>query len=176
MKSPVRKLQQLKGIGPVTACRLVDAGITSFTAIVSMGESGLSSIAGINPGSIPAILAQAANLSVIERGVDTVLDSRREDHTVAVNELHTVLQEIAVAAADRFSKGRARKVNRNMVACLDGLTALENLFGQYPNRCDKTVLKVRKRLSGLSAADPKQLRKGLKRTRKALKWATSLTA
>ena len=179
MSDPLQELQQLKGIGAVTAGRLIEAGLTTFPAIVSAGEEGLRSIAGINPRSIPAILAQAAELAegLRQQQTEAAPATPDEDLRAIVEELRLSVQEIAVAARERFSEETAdrvgRKLTRNLVATLDALYVIEEMLERRPRRCRKALVKARKRLEELTGAEPEQTRKGLKRARKALERVTA---
>jgi hypothetical protein len=173
MSDPVQELQQLKGVGAVTARRLIAAGLDTFPAIVRAGEVGLRAISGINPRSIPAILEQAATLTgpSVPATPDPV-----EDLKLMVVDLHTAIQEIAAAARERFPEelsGKVgRKLTRNMVAGLDALYAIEELLERRPRRSRKALTKARKRLDGLPEGELADIRKGIKRARKALERVT----
>lgn len=178
MSDPIRELQQLSGIGAVTARRLVEAGISTFAAIVGAGEEGLRLVSGIKPHNIPEILAQAAVLAgPPEQPLpDAPQSAVDDDLKVMVADLRIAIQHIATAARDRFPVELAdkfgRKLTRNMVAGLDALYAIEELLERRPKRCGKALAKAQKRLEGLADAEPEQIRKGLKQARKALERAT----
>jgi len=169
MSDPVQELQQLAGVGAVTARRLVAAGLDTFPAIVGAGEEGLRAIPGINPRSIPAILDQAATLSGAS---EPATPAPTDELKVMVADLRAAIQEIAATARERFPEELAgkigRKLTRNMVAGLDALYAIEELLERRPKRSRKALAKARKRLDGLSEGDLSDIRKGIKRTRKAL--------
>ncbi len=179
MSDPVQELQQLKGIGAVTARHLVEAGLATFTDIVAAGEKGLSRISGIKPQQIPAILEQAALLSgpSSEEPLPPELSPPEEDLKIMVEELRVAFQEIATAVRQRFPEDLAdklgRKLTRNMVAGMDALYAMEELLERRPKRGRKALAKARKRLEGLTEADPELIKKGLKRARKALERVTA---
>ena len=184
MSDSVEKLQGLKGIGAVTAQRLIDAGLDTFQAIVDAGEVGLHAIPGINPRNIHDILEQAAMLS----GPSVPAESAPEtpDQTVSVPEtfnqsdelknmvadLRAAIQEIAAAARERFPEELAGKVGhkltRNMVAGLDALYSIEELLERRPKRSRKALSKAWEKLDGLPEGELLDIRKGLKRARKAL--------
>lgn len=56
-------LTTVKGIGPVYAERLVEAGITSFAALVSAGAAAVSEAAGVSESTATSWMEQAADLS-----------------------------------------------------------------------------------------------------------------
>jgi hypothetical protein len=175
MSDPVQELQQLKGIGAITAQRLVAAGLVTFTAIVESGEEGLRAISGINPRNIPAILEQAGALAGPTE--EPVTPVGPDDLKVFVEDLRTVIRKIATAARERFPEeltGKiGHKLTRNMVAGLDALYAIEELLERRPKRVRKALVKARKRLSGLPEGELTEIRKGLKRVRKTLEQVIS---
>jgi hypothetical protein len=90
-----------------------------------------------------------------------------------VAELRTAIQKIATAARERFPEELAGKIGhkltRNMVAGLDALYAIEELLETRPKRSRKALAKARERLgSSLPDGELVDIRKGLKRARKAL--------
>jgi hypothetical protein len=169
MIDPVQELLQLKGIGVVTAQRLVAAGLDTFTAIVGVGEEGLRAIPGINPRSIPTILEQAATLSGPS---EPTTPDPADELKLMVADLRTAIQVIAAAARERFPEELAGKIGhkltKNMVAGLDALYAIEELLERRPKRSRKALSKAQKRLVGLPEGELSDIRKGLKRTRKTL--------
>jgi predicted flap endonuclease-1-like 5' DNA nuclease len=56
-------LTTVKGIGPVYAERLVEAGIASFAGIVSSDAAAVSEAAGVSESTATSWMEQAANLS-----------------------------------------------------------------------------------------------------------------
>ncbi|WP_318258643.1 helix-hairpin-helix domain-containing protein [Geobacter anodireducens] len=58
-----KELQKIRGIGEVLAKRLAEAGHDTFEKIAAAGEEGLRAIKGMNPRSVAAIVAQAAELA-----------------------------------------------------------------------------------------------------------------
>ena len=181
MSDPVQELQQLKGIGAITARHLVEADLATFAAIVAAGENGLRQISGIKAQLIPAILEQAALLA--GPSPEQLLPSESEsqppedDPKLMVEELRVAFQKIATAIRERFSEELTdklgHKLTRNMVAGMDALYAMEELLERRPKRGRKALAKAQKRLEGLTEADPEQIKKGLKRARKALERVTT---
>ena len=172
MSDPVQELQQLNGIGAVTARRLIAAGLDTFPAIVAAGEEGLRAISGISPKYIPIILEQAATRSAPPEPESP--DPTGELKTM-VAELRAAIQEIAVAARERFPEELAGKIGhkltRNMVRGLDALYAIEELLERRPKRSRKALTKTRKSLDGLPGCELTEIRKGIKQARKALERA-----
>ena len=174
MSDPVKELQQLIGIGAVTARHLVDAGLNTFPAIVAAGEEGLRVISGINHKNIPAILEQAVTLSTPSDPEVTasVMPAPADDLKLMVADLRTVIQQIATAARERFPEELAdkigRKLTRNMVRGLDALYAIEELLERRPKRSRKALTKAKKRMDGLPDGELVAIQKGLKKARKTL--------
>ena len=67
MSDPVQELQQLNGIGAVTARRLIAAGLETFPALVAAGEEGLRAISGISAKYIRFIDSSARKIDVLTR-------------------------------------------------------------------------------------------------------------
>jgi len=178
MSDPVQELQQLTGVGAVTARRLVAAGLDTFAAIVATGEEGLRAIPGINPRNIPVILEQAATLAgPSEPAPPDRPNDLSDELRVMIQELRAAIQELAAAARDRFPEELAgrigHKLTRNMVAGLDALYAIEELLERRPKRSRKALAKARKKLEGLPEGELTEIRKGLKRVRKTLEQVIS---
>ena len=96
----------------------------------------------------------------------------QDDLKVMVAELRTAIQKIASAARERFPEELSGKIGhkltRNMVAGLDALYAIEELLETRPKRSRKALTKAQKRLGILPDGELVDIRKGLKRARKAL--------
>jgi predicted flap endonuclease-1-like 5' DNA nuclease len=56
-------LTTVKGIGPVYAERLIEAGITSFAGLVSADAAAVSAAAGVSESTAASWMEQAATLS-----------------------------------------------------------------------------------------------------------------
>ena len=180
MNDQIKELQRLTGIGAVTAQRLITAGLETFAAIAAAGEERLAGIPGVKPKDIPAILEQAAALSCQAKTADSpptdtpVADSPppSDDLKLLAQQLRTAIQEIALAARERFPEELAGKIGhkltRNMVAGLDALYAIEELTERRPKRSRKALCSVQKKVEGLAEGELPQIRKGLKRVRKTL--------
>jgi hypothetical protein len=174
MTLTARELQQIKGIGEVLAMRLVEAGHDSFAKIVKLGESGLKEIKGINPKAIPDILEQARKLAEKESG-------DRDRKVAALKEslkgLRHSVQELTSSAKDRFSEklsGKTgKKLTEALVRFLGELEEIEARAGKKLKRTGKVVVKAEQHLEGLAEAGLKDLRKGLKKARKALQKVTA---
>jgi hypothetical protein len=161
------ELQRIKGIGAITARRLVDAGIDSTAALVEYGIPELRLIKGINPRSIPDILEQARELVAAEAPPDPI-----EALRALINELRYALEVVATDAREDFREelaGKAGvKLNRNLVACLDALDAIEEQITEKPEKFGRRLAKIHGRLIEMPGDDLKKIRKGIKRARKSL--------
>jgi len=174
MSLTARELQQIKGIGDVLAKRLLESGHDSFAKIVKLGESGLRKVQGINQKAVPDIVAQAARLAAADNGDrDTKAAVLKE----SLQGLRQSVQGLATIAKDRFSEKLAGKTGRKLtdalVRFLDALEELEGKTGKKLKRTGKVVVKAEQHLDGLAEAGLKDLRKGLKRARKALQRVTA---
>lgn len=59
MKKQLEELQQLNGIGDVLARRLIEASYDTIAKVANAEEKGLARIAGLYPGKVRSIVAQA---------------------------------------------------------------------------------------------------------------------
>lgn len=169
MAQPAKKLQQLKGIGDVLAQRLKDAGLESYAGIVEAGEAGLEKIRGINPQAIPSILAQAKELSQVKSAAKTERIEAIKSRIVAVREK---LNRLAETTRERFSNELERKCGKKLTGNLEGtfeaLDRMDKSALKKLKRAGRGLVKAEKRMEGLEEAGLKKVRKGLKRSRKAL--------
>jgi hypothetical protein len=60
------------------------------------------------------------------------------------------------------------KLNRNLVACLDALDAIEEHISEKPGKFGRRLAKIHGRLIEMPGDDLKKIRKGIKRARKSL--------
>lgn len=72
MKSQMKELQELKGIGSVLSKRLVEASYDTIAKVAAAEEKGLERIAGMNPQKVRSIVTQARKMSG---------DAERSHHT-----------------------------------------------------------------------------------------------
>ena len=78
MKNQLKELQQLNGIGKVLAQRLIESSYDSIAKVACAGEKGLATIAGLNPGTVRSIVAQARKITAeTEKHEHSWEDSRR---------------------------------------------------------------------------------------------------
>jgi predicted flap endonuclease-1-like 5' DNA nuclease len=63
MKSQMKALQKLKGIGEVLSRRLVEASYDTIAKVAAAEEKGLERIAGMNPQKVRAIVTQARKMT-----------------------------------------------------------------------------------------------------------------
>jgi len=59
MKSHMKELQKLKGIGEVLSRRLVESSYDTIAKVAAAEEKGLERIAGMNPQKLRSIVTQA---------------------------------------------------------------------------------------------------------------------
>lgn len=72
MKSQMKELQELKGIGDVLSRRLVEASYDTIAKVAAAEEKGLERITGMNPQKVRAIVTQARKM---------MGDAERSHHT-----------------------------------------------------------------------------------------------
>lgn len=169
MSLTARELQQIKGIGEALSVRLLAAGHDSFAKIVKLGESGLKELKGINPKTIPDIIAQAARLSEQQPAAS---DEKAALLKESLQGLRQAVQELTKAARDRFSEKLAgksgKKLAESLVRFIDAVEKLEDNAGKKVKRSGKAVMKAEQQLEALAESGLQELRTGLKKARKAL--------
>ena len=174
MGQTTKELQQLKGIGRVLAQRLKAAGLESYHAVAEAGEEGLQQIRGIKPGAIISILNQAGELAQAKLAA-------RQERVAAfkqrIGPLRAQVDGVAGAARERFAEELQGKLGKKLLAEIDAVEAAlkkmdEAALGQL-KRAGRGLDKVEKRLAGLEEAGVKKVRKGLKRSKKAILKAIS---
>ncbi len=164
-----KELQKIRGIGEVLSVRMIESGHDTFRKIVKLGESGLKKIRGINPRAIPEILEQARRFAESE---SREREKRAEALQELLKNLRRRVQDLTSSARDRFSEklsGKTgRKLTDSLVRFIETLEAVEAKAEVKVRRTGKVVHKAEQHLEGLAEAGLKDLRKGLKRARKAL--------
>ncbi|MBI5656234.1 MAG: helix-hairpin-helix domain-containing protein [Geobacter sp.] len=164
------KLRQLKGVGDVLARRLVENGLDTYEKIVVAGEEGLRAVKGLNPRSVSAILAQATALSEKLSADKAERIAGLKQHVATLRE---TVQTCAASAKERFSealKGKpGQKLTRTLVQTLDTLDKVEVKLHKRVKKAGKGLTKASRRMEKIVEADLDGVRKGLKKTRKALK-------
>ena len=63
MKSHMKELQKLKGIGEVLSLRLVESSYDTIAKVAAAEEKGLERIAGMNPQKARSIATQARKMT-----------------------------------------------------------------------------------------------------------------
>lgn len=163
------ELQQIKGIGTVLAQRLTEAGLDSCRSIVDAGEAGLQKIKGIRQQAIPSILEQAKECSE-----GTVTSKAEQIDTIQgkIDALTDQVHRIAQNAKERFYDvldGRCgKKLANDLVRIVADLDSIDVSSVKRLKRTGRGLDKARKRVTGLEEASLKKVRKGLKKSRKAL--------
>ena len=169
MSLTIKELQKIRGIGQVLAGRLLESGHDSFVKIVDLGEKGLKEIKGINPKAIPEILAQAAGFA---SGSESDRDKRVALLKESLRSLRQSVQELTSSARDRFSEklsGKTgKKLTGSLVRFIETLETVEDNAGKKLKKTGKRLHQAEQQLEGLAEAGLKDLKKGLKKARKAL--------
>ncbi len=169
MTASPKDLQQLKGIGTILSHRLVEEGLDSFAKITAAGVDGLKRIKGINPHAIGSIVEQAAQLAAAAQ-VET--ETPVAELKKGISGLRLQVQSLTTTARDRFrdklSGKKGSKLTKQLVQVLDSLDGIEKKLPKRLKRAVKGLSKAQQRLGSLAEASVAELRKGLKKTRKAL--------
>jgi ERCC4-type nuclease len=63
MKSQMKELQKLKGIGQVLSHRLIESSYDTIAKVAGANEKGLEKIAGFNPQKAHSITQQARKMT-----------------------------------------------------------------------------------------------------------------
>lgn len=167
MDNVTRELRRLKGVGAVLAGRFVEAGLDSIEKVAAAGEEGLKGIKGINPRSVPSILSQAAGMAA-DASAGRVRELRERTAVAAGR-----VQEIAADVRERFGEEIAgktgKKVEKDILRIAASLASVAVKLETKGKRAGKVLSRFEKRLPGLEGAGLKEIRKGLKKTRKTLK-------
>jgi hypothetical protein len=170
MDEALKELTRLRGIGPVLGRRLLDAGLDGFEKIAGAGEKGLKDIRGLNPRMISSLLSQIAVLTT-----DAVVarDSALKEMMQRADRLAGTVQDMAAQIRDRLEPDGVRKDGRRMEKEIFRiLLLLEKLparFGSKRKRTSKGLDRAEEALQFPGEAGLKEMGKGLKKTRKALK-------
>lgn len=80
MKSQMKELQKLRGIGEILSRRLVEASYDTIAKVAGAQGKGLEKIAGMNPHKVRSIVTQAREMmGNAERGHHTWVEDNREN-------------------------------------------------------------------------------------------------
>jgi hypothetical protein len=166
MDKIVAELRRIRGVGGVVAARLAAAGLDSYDKIAAAGEVVLKGIRGINPATIPAILAQAAELAAkaaedrvcLLRDRAVVLNGRVTELSAQARLVHGA--ELAGRVGDKIEREFCRIASA--LECAAATTRDKKWIG-------KRLAKAEKRLVAIDETSLKSLHRSLKKTRKALK-------
>jgi len=63
MKTQMKELQKLTGIGEVLSRRLIESSYNTIAKVAAAEEKGLEKIAGMNPKKVRAIVTQARQMT-----------------------------------------------------------------------------------------------------------------
>ncbi len=174
----VKALMQLKGVGAVSARRLVEAGFDDFAKIAAAGADGLRTVPGLNPRILEGVVAEAAALAALPapapaEAAGAVAGEGKAARLARVRELVGQLQkEITALVATEWDE-QADSLHRQ-AAKLGKL--LEKLGADFPARLKRTgkaLAKAERRLEEAAGRGSKKTASVLKKTRKSLKKALS---
>jgi hypothetical protein len=168
----VASLSRLKWVGERLAARLIDAGFDSCAALAGADQQALGKIPGINRRAVPGIIAEAAQLAAAGK-------SSREERVARLRGTNARLQQqvrkLAVVARERFAgelEGRqGARLEKELLKLAATLEQAEGRIGSRPRRAGKLLAKAERRLDETRGGTLKQMRKRLRRARKAVKKA-----
>lgn len=174
MAQAVKELQQMKGIGKVLAQRLKGAGIGNYQEVIEAGEDGLKKIPGIKARAIASILNQARELSERRKAAKAERVEAMKGRTATLRDQVNALAE---GSRERFGAELDGKSGRKLTSALEAvvelLTSLNDSQPKRLKRAERGLDKVERRLAGLDEANIRKIRKGLKKSRKALRRAAT---
>jgi hypothetical protein len=170
MKTELKELQTLKGVGEVLSRRFIEAGYDTFAKIVAAGEDELKKIRGLNPRIVQSIIAQAGEMAGEERkSKEQIIGELKAQ----VASLKCQVQAIALCVRDRYIDEVAGKTGKKMelelVKIVSSLEKAEGKLGNKVKKAGKGLAKAEKRLAVLTGSGLKGVEKGLKKARKSLK-------
>ncbi len=164
------ELQKIKGIGRMLSQRLLAAGVDSHSKLVDLGEEGLRQLPGIQPRTIPAILAQAAELAAAASAGAQARQQALAEHCGRLGEQ---VRELAAGHRERagepLEERAGKRFDKQVRKLLGGLERAAGQAGERTRRVTKSLAKVEKRLDALAGEDLKGLTRALKKARKPLK-------
>lgn len=168
--TPQRTLQRIKGIGPVLAQRLCEAGIDSPAKLAELGEDGLKQMRGVSSRAIGSIIEQARNLAEESpASPEQKLEMLQQSSVRIQQEVQRLVAAALAAHGDQLTGKKAERLERQMRKLLCGLEQANSALGARPKRAAKGLDKVEKRLGNLTGGGIKALTRGLKKARKPIK-------
>jgi len=162
-----KELSRLKGVGAVLAGRLAAAGLDSFERILAAGEDGLKAIKGMNPRSIPSLLSQAEQM--VSDAAAGRLTGLRERAAAVDRRVQDIAADVKSRFGEELGGKLGRKVEKDILRIAGALDALSASLEKSGKRAGKVISKLEKRLAARDGAGLKEIRKGLKKSRKMLK-------
>ncbi len=177
-EAAVKNLKQLKGVGEISARRLVEAGLDDFAKVAAAGVEGLGAIRGMNPRSIPGILQQAGELT---GPPDSGCRAKGADKAARLARVRELIQQLQLEvsglvaperAEDQSARGRKSEALFKEAAKLGKLLGkLEAALPARLKRTGKALTKADRKVAELAGRGPKKAASGLKKARKTLKKA-----
>lgn len=165
-----KELQQIKGIGPALAQRLVEAGVDGPAKLVELGEEGLKQLRGVSQRVIPSIIEQARALA--EAGAKAA-DEHPQELQQAILRIREEVQRLVATAletqGEKLADKKGAQLEKQLRKLLAGLENANASLEARPKRAAKGLAKIEKRVGGLSGEEVKILTKGLRKARKPLK-------
>src|SRR5690349_18195793 len=135
-------LTELRGIGPILAQRLKDAGFGSFAKIAEAGEEQLKTIKGFKKGAAAEVAAEAVLLTESRQRTAKERAAEVKERVGAVREKMIFLAE---STLERYSSPKARRrINTDIAQIGDALDRMAEARKGL-KRAAKGLLKAEKR-------------------------------
>lgn len=166
-----KHLMQLKGVGAATARRLVAAGLDDFAKLAASGEEALRAIRGLNPRSIPLILAQAAEQAGAAESATEPAAARSAKLQQSLQRLQSEAQQLVAtlpATGQPVKKKRLAALHKEAARLGALLERIDPHRPPRPRRLGKALDKAGRKLGKLAGGGAKKTTKGLKKARKRL--------
>ena len=174
----VKTLMQLRGVGAASAQRLVEAGLDNFAKLSASGEEALLAIKGLNPRSIPTILAEAREKVAQSTVASPEAGDGKPKRLARVRELIAQLQSEVGALAVAAGEGQEPADEEKVAALQQEAAKLAKVLGRLEaalparlKRTGKALAKADGKLAELEGRGPKKTASALKKARKSLKKA-----
>jgi len=164
-------LTRINGVGKTTAARLAEAGWHSFSLLAEAQPEDLLKVPGLRIATAKRIIDQAQRIvsghaDTVEHLVGTLLPACDK----LMSEVQGLMLGIGSRSDDNLDDRLKRRLERETEKVLGSLQKVRSDLVDSLTRVGRGLAKVDRKLAQLGAtADPKALRKGLKKARKTLK-------
>jgi len=164
-------LTRINGVGKTTAARLTEAGWHSFAQLAEAQPEDLLKVPGLHTATAKRIIDQAQRIvsghaDTVEHLVGTLLPACDK----LMSEVQGLMLGIGSRSDDTLDDRLKRRLERETEKVLGSLQKVRSDLVDSLTRVGRGLAKVDRKLAQLGAtADPKAIRKGLKKARKTLR-------